>query len=701
MPNCEKKVAQEKIIDPFGRDIPRFPGYFDPRTNQEVPAESRVLGIPTARTTVLYQRTEFDELRQSFFSLGLEKPREVYTGYFDMDALRSEIEELNRLREKAEKWAKFISPKVKNKAQLRRITGLQEEMQQAWRVDRTLDKQVETASSIGTGTMVTVLRLGSKALYYDLLSRIQDFDNKLGYTHQNDYFDLKKKVDCGMVLEKINGVNLMDFIDERTSVKPSDLDSFRFLIEAVLTRQYRDYDHVLKDGQSEFYKYYPNAAKNLLALATASVTAIIDVPVWAVDGSITQEVKRKNKTILEVIKWTKKFINRVKEVGKSANNTLLNPNSPEFKPLSQEIQGYMCQDRFAELMIMDILGMKDPANAKKLYRRSRELAQVYPEHTAFYTDLADAIRDFQIEIPTGYGILTADNIPSLIDLEKVKDEPEVKLQEIGTLVNQLHPSAYKETFLIDPNDMTLISLIKPTQISFSFDRDRPRSFKIKIIFQNIEGETTIIKPEYIIQKGDQQFELNFLEKSSEIPEMYKVALSATKSILENIKQQVDERRVGVVKATPKPIKESVPLIKIDGTRPAEEVRTKVKTRPEKPVEIQEPELEIEDVIIEPKKSKLVIDELSQRRIEKQLKRVSSEDRNNILEAMERFNNGESVRFYPLDLRGPNGEILFSLRAKATVSGGSRILVTPIKGTPNFFVLAAGYRKDIYRNWGIE
>lgn len=699
MSTCEKNIV------PFRRDIPRFPSYIDPVTNERVLSEPRAQDLPTARTTLLYMSPEARnngfELRKAkkikYFYLGSEAPLRVEDDCIDKDAFQKEVEELNGLRKQADERSYSIEVRL-NKAQDMKYCKLHKKRSDVWELVLEWERQVMVASSIAESSAAQILRLGALALYHDLVARILSFNHRLGNIHEDDFLELEKKTSCGIVVAKINRVTPIEFIDERTNVKPSLTDSFRFLVRVGLVAENRKFDHVLAENQEEFNKTYPNFAKNMIAHAAPAIAHVIDISPEVLDRNIDSSLK-KNKVALEAVTWAEKFINRAREVARDANKALLNPNSPEFKSLSQEIQEYMCEGGFAELRTLHVLGMQNFTKALKLYRKARELAQLYPEYTVFYIDLADAIRDFQIEMPEGLGTLTSDDIPSLLVLEKTNGE--VNIQDIEKAVDKVHPSAYKDNFLVDPDNITWGSLVKPSQITVSFDKNRPRCFKVKMIYQNPEGESTILEAEYTVQKDNQRFDLNFLEDASEIPEMYQAVLSETKSILENVKEQVVERRAGVIKPVTELPKEPIPLVrKIDKTRPVEEERTKIKTRPDQPVEIQKPEA-IEDVILEPEKSKLIVDELSQRRIDRQLERLSPEDRENILEAMEKFNNGESVRFYPLKLRGPNGEILFSLRAKATVNGGSRILVTPIKGTPNFAVLATGYRKDIYRDWGIE
>ncbi len=521
-----------------------------------------------------------------------------------------------------------------------------------------------------------------------------------GLTHQLGLYDLMDWSYSGISMVKIGGVRPIDFVDERVSKRPKLLDAFRFLVEArFMFEDNKNYDQALADNQDGLFQRYPNKTKNTLAVAAAAITYLSDVPVEYFS------VERKHlgsEARAEMVRLARNYISRALEVGKAASQVLTNPNSPEFLTLSQEIQGYMAQGRIAEMTVLNVLGVKNADQASNLYRKARELATIYPEHTAFYTDLSDAIRDFEIEMLEGTGLLTVDDVPTLLN-EGEMTAPFSTVEDIGKAVARIHPSAYAQSFSLNTDALNWGVLVKPQSADIIFDKGRPRSFRIKFVYQSPEGESAILEGKYQLQKGNQKFELNFLEAQSEIPEMYQACLQATLSILDAVGVQVEEKRKTKAKESPAlPSKPAAPTKKVPYIKEgATEVKTKVKTRPEQPVQPQEEEEVQQVVVFEPEKSKMVMDEVSKKRIQKQLEKVSHEDRANIQEAIDRFNNGGSIRFYPLKSSGPNGEVLFALRAKATVRGGSRILVTPIKGTSDFAVIAAGYRKDIYRDWGLE
>lgn len=696
---------RQKIGLPYGKHIPRFPGYIDLVTNQRIPAEPRADALPTARTSVLFKppglETEPQKLskakRLNFFATGLEAPPSSNFDYLDVDAALRETNEANKLMQEAHRRTMIYGGGRVSKEEHKKYDDLESRRINVMSFIGGIDAPSQAYSEMATRQ---VLRLGAASLHHNLVTRILDFNHGRNDHVADDLFALFDWAHSGIALVNIGGITPAEFIDGKGDTKARLVDAFRFLVEGELIHEEKKHDAALAEIKGEIFQRYPNKTKNMIHLATASVTYIVDISPEALDEAITPAMRR-DRTVSDVVTWTKKFLQKAAEVGKTTNQVLTNPDSPEFKALSQEIQGYMAQGRFAELRALNILGVKDADRAKDLYRNARALAVQHPEHTAFYNDLADAIRDFQIEMPEAFALLTADDTPTLLDEEQVDNDHIVGVEDIGKAVDQIHPSAYKQMLTVDPEQIDWGVLVKPASITVAFDKTRYKSFVVKMLYQSQEGESAIVEGKYQTQKGNQTFELNFLEDASEIPQMYQAAKSGTKAVLEDVKRQVDTQRArGIVPVVVLPI-EPKPLMEVTPERQTiPEPKSKVKTRPSQPVEPQVKEV-AEETVIEPEKSQLRIDEVSQRRLDKQLERLSPEDRENVLETIERFNNGDSVRFYPLKLRGPNDEVLFSLRAKATVRGGSRILATPIKGTSDFALLAAGYRKDIYRDYGIE
>ncbi|OGE64972.1 hypothetical protein A3I48_04340 [Candidatus Daviesbacteria bacterium RIFCSPLOWO2_02_FULL_36_7] len=696
-------LESQKDQIPFRQHIPRFPEYVDLITNKRVLPEPRAKGLPTARTSVLFNPqlalAEPGELpkvqKLNFFVSGLEMSLERSNDYLDVEEAEREVTDARRRIDEERRRVSLYKVAVDRTTyqRFREIEGGRSEV-----MDTIIALAQMRDLSYQDLSIKHVLWIGAASLHHHLINRLRDFDHARGYTHQDRLYEFMDWDYSGISMVSIGGVRPIDFVDERVSTRPQFIDAFRFLVEAHLIFEGNNYDQALAETQSELFQRYPNKTKNMLAIATTAITYLTDILVEAF-GVDKRDLQSKANA--EIVRWAKKYIIGALEVGKAANQVLINPNSPEFLALSREIQGYIAQGRFAELRVLNVLGMKDVSQAKNLYRRARELAVTHLENTAFYTDLADAIKDFQVEMPKGAAILTSDDIPTLLDEEKIAAPINTVVEDIGRAVVQIHPSAYHQSFTLNPDNLNLGVLVKPKSVDVIFDKGKPRNFRVKLTYQSPEGETALLECEYQIQKGNQKFELNFLEAQSEIPEMYKAFLQATLFILQAVRVQVEEKRTNTTKAVSLP-RESVasikkkPYVKEDIV----EIKTKVKIRPDQPVRFQDQEAQ-EEIVFEPEKSQMIMDEVSKKRIQKQLERVSYEDRVNIQEAIERFNSGGSIRFYPLKSNGPNGEALFALRAKATAHGGSRILATPIKGTSNFAILAAGYRKDIYRDWGIE
>lgn len=691
---------------PFGQHIPRFPGFIDPVSNQRISTEAIGLGMPSARTSISFRPqiigVEGAELskvqRLNFFASAWEAPVASSTDYLDQQELDREVAEIRR--QQREIW-NFENQKQGNAALppqvFRTYDGLEERRLRAALLMRELN---EDTGSLLEFSVQQILRMGAAYAHHNIVTRLLRFQQDHGFSSSDEFYILEDWVQSGITMVSIGGVTPNQFIDERASVRPPLIDVFRFLVEGHLIREDKKYEQSLVETEGQMFRRYPNKAKNFIEVAAGAVVYSVEIPVETLERSI-HPVWRGDRAVTEATNWGKRFIERAREVRKMANQVLKDPNSPEFKELKHEINGYFVQGRFAELRVLNVLGVRDPSEAKNLYRRAKELAGIYPEHTAFYIDLADATRDFQIEVPSALGMLTSDDIPMLLDEESAAVDQVIGVTDIGRDVNQIHPSAYKDSFPVNPDSVSWGALVKPASIVVVFDKNKQKNFKIKLIYQSPEGETTIVEGEFKTQKGNQTFDLNFLEDASEIPEMYQAVLQVTQEALLDVKRQVEDRRAGKTKALVELPHEPKPLVQVKSTKgekPLHEAKTKVKTRLEELVVVEEEE---EEIVVEPGGSQLLMDELSQKRLEKQLERVSFENRDNIYETMERFNNGESVRFYPLKLRGPHGEVLFALRAKATVRGGSRILVTPIRGTADFAVLGAGYRKDIYRDWGIE
>lgn len=512
-----------------------------------------------------------------------------------------------------------------------------------------------------------MMLVAAELMYYRIDQKIIDLVSKYDTKrYKPGSIDL---INHPSIITTISGVSIESLFANRDNFPPSKF--LEFLVGAQLLAAGKnpkeDIDRNLATHPEE--NYPAMVAFNVLQTATLvnnfyfAEGKILDfVPPSA---KHSEEVK---KTALEIYKLFQGNLVRV-------HKAILNPESEEFIELKRAVEGYMRANEMSKLVALHVLFSGDEDYLKKLYRVAKQQSSSGPDKE-FYSKLLGPLQEFISKAEKN--LLSVDDANLIFSEHKPLP---VSIKELERKAANIITLSKSGNFLIDQAP-ELQGMITPNRIVLHINKENPKIFSIVFEYRDPTGEPITISVRINSKKYPGGFEWSFIESPSEMIGIKSILLHASNTVLtevEKFARQDNER---------KKIK---------------------KIRPEKPAEIsveetEEPEGDgqldfIGRQIFQRERLQNIILMPEEKHLQKLLGSLSIEDKKDVLEGINNFNERGVGKFYMLLGRDAEGKPMYALRTKSTSHGGIRVLVREV-GAANsrrhYEIVEIKLRRDIYK-----
>lgn len=422
---------------------------------------------------------------------------------------------------------------------------------------------------------------------------------------------------------------------------------------------------------------YPNFTKETIESATGQTNAFLNTTPERFELILRKffpQLSQLSSTEKEIIEKAREMVKRISKIKPNIYSTILNPTSPEFPLLKDEVERYLSEeDIYIKTLVIKYLGLDTAENIAYGYRRAKELTQNNNENSAFYARLTNSIREHIEEIPSAMNVLTKDDLPSLIDAEISLDNVDIPtLEDLRKQSMPLSQKPLRPVYSIDPQSINWKNLVPPTWARFGFYNGGTRKFIVGLYYQNEDGESLYLPIWCDTRKGE--FDWGFMEAPDdpEMKDMRDAALLATQSILTDVQRRIDaehqERQ-----------REREARMQIQRPAQGRKVRSgeqyvprqkeERQERPMPPTPIQEI-LEGQFILPVRKGVKRYISLPEEEGIRSMMEGFSEENQNRIIAGINRFNERGTGKFKPLEVIEHDGKPAWELRV-----GDFRALVT--------------------------
>lgn len=553
-----------------------------------------------------------------------------------------------------------------------------------------------------------VLTVAAGSIMHENITRIMQLADR----YQMDpsvkkYFSLHEFLFAGYMGVRIGDLTLIDCLDRNVEARFAPHQIYQFLVESEEIRANRKHNQVLASNRdfTSFTKY-PNSFKRKVDVATTMVSALTNSSPDSFDAVIGTYGGNK-----EVTERARKIVDHVDGLRQHIYRTLLDPASAHFPGLKNIVEYYLTQGRRTRISALNIVGLKEVPHIYELYRR----ATLYPQQgisSEFYTSLAHTVKDYAQEVPEVEGVLTEDDLFSIIDTVR---EP-APLADISTaenfsqVIGQIFSKTPVTSYEVAVDAINWYQMIPPHRATLSFYPNTPKRFSIKFDYQNEEGEALSLSFRSDLRKS--LFDWTFIETAGETPEFLNLnrsLLFITRTILlaaQGEAQAVyDQRQRDKVRAPGSSIVQVPKKEEKERPDPAMPRRTDVRREiREHSIQVSLTAAELEEVgqiLSSDVKKQIIIPPVEEQ--SKMLRKLSYEDQARVFPEIRDYNGTQAGKFLPLKRRGPNGEILWSCDISSRVPGRIRVLATPVGSGDKvirFKILDIDYRRNIYRNWNV-
>jgi hypothetical protein len=402
---------------------------------------------------------------------------------------------------------------------------------------------------------------------------------------------------------------------------------------------------------------------------------------------------------------------RINSLRQNIFNTILDPNSPDFPALMEAVNNYLGrEDQQLRTDALLQLGLNKNENIVKAYRRATELSQQHNEHSAFYTLLEKSIKQYLEDIPQELGILTSDDLPLFIDVDKATGDQTVPtLDDMGKINKLIFQRTPQREYEVETERVSLGDMVPPNSLRVEFPKGHPNIFNIYFYYENEQGESTTLELNFDTRKNEFDWKPFAPDTSDpEMTELRKASLFASYSILSQIQQQTEAEYQQ--KQKERQVKTQTPQATVRQSRPKEPYVPRVK---EKRQERPSPLSPIQEILqsnipffpeTQRVRNQILVPE--EEGFEDMIKGISAPDQKIIAEGIQNYNENGVGTFRMLKALGNEGQRLYALRVNCGPRGGSRVLLQESDSeetSPNirkFQIVDIGYRKDIYRKRGL-
>lgn len=569
------------------------------------------------------------------------------------------------------------------------------------------EKVSQSGTTQGEISFHNALSAGVSLLIRNLLTQQDSIAIRNGLGEKMKPFLSLQSFDVnGEATVHIKGITIGD-LRENISVSAA----YQFILESLLIQHKRSHAKILDENPDYPNHTYPNIAKNNIELVSYLMTGLINCS----DRDFDQFISRTQGIMpIEAAKTAKGLVHRIRRLRHEIHETLIGKNPEDFSLLKDAIEYSLRQGDPEKTLSLFIIGEQETDQSRKLYRIARKKALDNDNiDIDFYTFLADSIRNHIEEAFIGDDrMLTIDDLPTIFryDEKMTQEQASVTFAGLNKVISLIFSYSSEKEYQVNPQEIQWNNVVEPQSVSVKFDQDRPTKFDIHLSYRNNDGESLDLKLSYDAKK--ELFEWSFIETPEETPEtnrfyheLQPLVRQMLLKICELSKVQYERKQLGKHLA-PMPL----PLPKRDKPISANG-RHDGSSRHGRHRRVLTPIQEVlgqsigTDLEIETTKNQIILP--SKKELARILRGLSSEDKQNVTEAISEYNSANKGKFKRLKNRNADGKPLFALRVKSLSRGGIRILLSIADNQEDGIHIRslkiedAGYRRDIFRRNGLK
>lgn len=636
-------------------------------------------------------------------------------GYLERDiynqgALEKEFDRVAKEMKGMQDGFKNLQLKAHSPRDIRDYQSWQQAQKKAWDVFyylASLDEpyQAKVASSragaepltVGEFCHYQVLHMGGELLISDLLRQQLSYAVQHGFADSfKPYADLQAHTfGVSRTNIKIGETSLANVL-EADQRKDGSANQYRFLMDSIFIAYRRSHNSVFKANRQGFFKQYPNTAKYLIEALSAEVRAgIVSSP-----DIVDDEIRCSSGIPREAAQKGKQFVGRIGNIREGIFRNVMDPQSPEFNSLQETVTSYMRQGKFERVNALYVLGLDRFDHIHQMYRAARAFQERgVQSQSNFYKNLAEAVLEYTHSGLTDGVILNEEDAYEVLAPEQPMNQTPATVQSFGAIIGSIFSKGSQRIFdNIDPLVVDSTGFSRPQAIATVFDQNRPQRFTVHLRWENQYGESTDLNLYFDTKQAALRdaFDWNFLKLPSD-PDMRAInaaAISATQAILVSINadatrayQEKQQRRATFVTPQGSKTKQK----REHTTDEAYEIRKQA--RQEARVNPQAARVDLSEAIeIVTVPRRILTPEPTE--LDGMLRNIHSDERGDVLKAIDRFNEEGAGEFTRKRSKGQGGETLYTLRV-----GRNRVLVYEIEssnGVRQFEIMDIDDRSRIYR-----
>lgn len=551
-------------------------------------------------------------------------------------------------------------------------------------------------SSLG---VLHVLALGTSLVTHNAIREQVTIARRQGFAEGFEPFAAIYEFSAASELAvKIGGISLTDFLAFR-SKQDSPVPYLNFLVTGSLINFRESHPQILAQNQSPLNARYPNIAISTIEVIPHKIAGLLsaypDVFSHPSERLLLSEMSREAGRLAQA----------VLDVTTVARSLVVNPTSPNFPALRDQMLAYLTQDRTGGIVVLNTIISGRPNHLFELYRKAKQFS-VNGNNSVFYQTLIDALKDFVEEGSRITTILTKDDVVGILDLDSA-GEPESfqvsTFEQLNKQIGLILTKSSRRSYAVDPDNIEWHNLVKPQSVDIEFDPGRPKKFTVTLSFDNDLGEAIDLRFTLDTQKNTLDWVLledPMVPEDQEVASLRSALVRTSTGIMRDVQIQVEDEFNLKQAAKTQGARASQPLVqrakRERNDDPIYQLRKQMRAAEKtEPGITSSLEMEVAATSI---RNHVSIPDTKE--LEDKLRYISHVDKEIIKAALLEYDErGTGGKFTRKKKLGLDGTPRYTLSIGCTVPKGVRVLLkeqASVNGARTFEIIDIRYRKDIYR-----
>lgn len=523
----------------------------------------------------------------------------------------------------------------------------------------------------------------------DFTERFQDFAQLYGFSATSE---------LGI---KIGGISLLDFLNFRVR-QDSPVPYFNYLVNGAVINTNGLNQQILAENQTPLNIKYPNIALSTIETLPHKIGALMHLLPRAFESSAGAP-----PLLNEITQQGRRLVEGVSAVTGATRELIVNPRSPHFPGLRDQVVTYLTHDLATRLVAINTITSGRGDHLFELYRKAKPLVGGNID-IPFFQLVTDVIREYVEEGSRVVTILTKDDVVGVLDTDEATIsegfQPSI-LEQLSKQIGQvLSKAPNRKNYGIDPDNIEWENLVKPDSVTLEFDSGRPKRFTIVLSFDNELGEAVDLR--FTVDTQRNKFDWVLLEdpmepEDQEVASLRSALIKSSVSIIKNAQVQADEEFNSRQKSKAQTANQLQPSVQKAGRErnddPVYQLRKKIREEQKTQPGVEAIPFDIEPATVGVRNQIAIANTQG---LDDNLRHLSQVDREIVRMALTEYNErGTGGKFTRKKKLGLDGTPRYTLSIGCTVPKGARVLLreqTAVNGARTFEIVDIRYRKDIYR-----